>query len=519
MQKNKAVKLFALTFFAILSIAFMAPAAQAGIPRGGGDLFMKYIGKIVTRVDSGPWSPWVWTSQVKLCPNGLWSFDYTRYRTVTKTYWLAERWFSWAWLDGNIVYYERWRNFQGPFTYSITQKQMKEVYWFDPVTYDPRYPWAQEEFFYRDSYLWADWTGLDGVRDPDTGVPLQSHRVFFDEIPYYQDGPHQPDQTDAMVIDLAQYSAGQHMIRIEGTWMNGTITPEFLMIPIRTGDYLEMSINTPPGMPIEPGKRNLLPGALMVRNNLDEDRAMYFMLGDSSVSPNDWRVDSFFDITYKIDIPDNGTVVPAGATSFFDIYVDVPPHTPPGLIIETEIIALDLVGLGGLIPDSPEPIAAHVATAKLDTAVVPATQQLTVNKPVAIAGADHIILEGTGFPADSQAGITSSFFDVFFDTVSTNSTGGFKYDLPLSINFTDYGQQTFAAIDLMTGTSATANVKMNGPDINLDGNIDIFDLVTIAVHFGDKIYVWYPPHMAAATSAVIIPALALWIFFEKRRKR
>lgn len=513
-MRKIALKLFAIAFLAAMLIAAMPREVEAGRPRGGGDLFKKFDSKLITGIGIGPWSPWRWTSAVKICQNGLWSFDYTRNRTVTKTYWLGEKWLSWAWLDNNVVFYERWRNLVGPFSYSINQRQMKEVYWFDPVTYDSRFPVADvTEVFYRDSLLWADWTGIDRIIDRNTGLPVVSHRVFFDEVLYYEATPQQP-MNDAMVIDLANYPVGPHQIRIEATLANGMVIPGFLIVPLITEDYIHSSLVPAPLM-VTPGKMNRLPGIIQVTNNFDEDRAIYFKKGQRTTSS--W-VDSFFDIFADVDIPGNGTVVPAMTTSFFDVFVYVPPHTLPGEMIETEIIALSLVGVEGTGGGGGAGgyTGGHTSSVQLHMQVVPPTHSLKVSPPTVLAGLNDITLEGFGYTPGSTVGITSSFFDVFYDTAPVDPTGYFKYVWPLGWDFKPYGTHGFAAIDIHDGTSATAEAGIIGPEINNDGKVDIKDLAYVAKYYGRVMSLSIPLGLAGASLAAIVPMGA---FFWRKKKQ
>jgi len=514
MQKSLGIKLFALTLLAGLMLSFMARTVEAGRPRGGGDLFPKFKGKIVTGISVGPWTPWRLTSAERICPNGLWSFDYTRWRAITKYFYLGERWLSWGWLDHNIVFYERWKNLMGPYSYTVWQKQMKQVYWFNPLEYDPRWPWAIMQTFYRDSLLWADWTGINGILHPDTQLRVLSHRVFFDEVLYYEAGPGQPDGTDAMVIDLANYPLGEHLIRIEAMWEDGTVTPEFLMIPLTTVNYIYA--RTAPGpLSVMPGRMNVLSGVIGVNNNLGEDRAIYFEIREKRTTT---YVESFFDVFVDMSIPNNGTVVSMG-DSFFDVFVYVPPHTPIGETIDVEIVAMSLEGLEGSGGGGGAGgyTGGHTSSVRLQMQVVPPTHTLTVSPPVALAGKDTVVIEGFGYTPSSTVGISSSFFDVFFDYAPTDPTGHFIYNMPLKSNFKPYGEHAFAAIDINDGTSATANLKINGPDIDNNGKVEIKDIAYVAKYFGLVLGLNLPLSLGAS-AAVVVPVGVLWLRKNKQRQ-
>jgi hypothetical protein len=372
---------------------------------------------------------------------------------------------------------------------------------------------ADTQVFYRDSLLWADWTGIDRIIDANTGLPVVSHRVFFDEVQYY-DLPPQQGINDAMVIDLANYPLGPHQIRIEAVLSDGTVIPDFLIVPLITQDYIYASLVPAPLM-VTPGKMNTLSGVIQVTNNFDEDRAIYFKTTQKSTSG--W-MDSFFDVFVDLDIPGNGTVVPAMSTSFFDVNVYVPPHTLPGEMIETEIIALSLIGVEGTGGGGGAGgyTGGHTSSVQLHMEVVPPTHSLKVTPTLALAGTNNITIEGFGYTPGSTVGITSSFFDVFYDVAPVDPAGYFRYVWPFKWDFKPYGTFGFAAIDMNDGTSATAEASINGPDVNGDGKDDIKDLAYVAKYYGRIWTLGLPLGLAGASLAVVLP---MSVFFWRNKKK
>jgi len=426
--------------FATLAVCFLPHAAEAGLPRDGGLIRLKYRTKVVTGITVGTWTSWNWTSFKPGCPKGQWWNDYTRWRPIIETYWTVERWRAWAWLDNNIIIYETPRLWSGPFTYTVWQRQRIWVLKILPQAWDSVWSrYGYDQIFYRDNIIMANWTQIDEI----PGV--LNHTVYVDEVPLYRytSVPKEPVPfSDLMALDLGTLPPGGHTIRVKAGLKDGTVDPNFFVLHFTSMSAVEQFC----GLEVLNVTRGTSASfKVRVRNNLDEARAVYF------------RVSDYDRLRWDIDVIGNGTVIPPG-DSFFDVFVYAQPHTPIGETIDVEIVAMTLEGLLSFFDVSYPAPAGHLSSVKFRARVVAGSPTITV-EPTVVFPSKNVTVRGYGFTPNSTVGVAFSAMDGIVANVNTGATGNFTAYLYVPSGLA-YGVYAVAAID-GNGNVAVANLTVS----------------------------------------------------------
>lgn len=505
MRKTTTFVISICIAFVILSIVAM-PEVQA---RGWIiNLRRKYTAKIITQIQASPWSPWIYLGMKHICTNTLWANIWGRWRTVTKTYWVADRWLAaevWAW-PREWRFFEQWKNLRGPFQYTITQWETTDpmvTYEFDPLHYDDRYNWASLQQYYEDTNIVFNWAGInDIISQLYPGVPILNHTAYFDEVPI-------PDYAK---IDLLDYSIGSHLLRIEVLYDNGFFRPDFLMIPIESMRYIDLRV-TDPVPEIEVMQGGFATVQLGLFNNLPvaegNERVPYFTVERERADGGGGGGGAYDTDVWEVDVWDNASYtrppIPPQAESFFDVFIRA-QHDAPVNTTETFVITAHTID--GF--ESSVTVQARVVAPTFSITLAPSTLII----PKVGGGYPTVRVDGAGWTPGRNVSVYLSRADetpLGYAVVGLDGT----FSTTVTIKEKQGGVYSLAAVD-DEGRLAEAQLTIVSCDINGDGKIDILDVVQLAIRYGQIV----PSMMTLGFGVVtVVPATAYWLRKKQKNKK
>ena len=261
---------------------------------------------------------------------------------------------------------------------------------------------------------------------------------------------------DYFVLQLQDYHLGYHLIRIEVTFDNETVEPEFLMVPIVSQPYIDLIMEPMPEIEVMQGGVATVP--ILFQNLMNDTRCPYFMFGKTD--PN-----------FDLDVWGNASIyVPPMGESFFDVFIRAQPDAPINGTIETEIVAMTIEG-----HRSP-PV-------RIRARVVPPNFGIVANPPSIVypVGPPTVTVSGWNFTPGTANIYLSRDNETPIGSAIVDLDGTFE--TMVSIPKVPPGRYSIAAVDDQGRLAWTAFIVAS-VDFNGDGKVNVYDLRELAKRYG-----------------------------------